>query len=168
MFRIFPVCFLALVGLCAGASPVQAQVFGRAPFVRVCVGRGVYVRAPFVTYSNGWVPAGPPVVVEPQGQTVESLPPPQELPPQKVAPEKSAIRAMTLTEFANTFQPRGGNYEVLLINPVTKAAASVRFVLPEGTPRRVIVDPQGVEFVYSLRHFVRIHFNADGVVITSR
>lgn len=75
---------------------------------------------------------------------------------------------MTLSEFANTFQPRGGRHEVLLINPLTKKATTVRFSLPEGLPRRVVVDPQGVEFVYGLRHFVRIHFNADGPVITSR
>ena len=28
--------------------------------------------------------------------------------------------------------------------------------------------PHGVEFVYGLRHFVRIRFNSDGVVVTAR
>ncbi len=36
------------------ASTAQAQVFVRAPFVRVQVGGGVYVRAPFV---NLYIPA---------------------------------------------------------------------------------------------------------------
>ena len=136
----------------------------RAPFVRVVVGPGVYVRAPFVSYSNMWTP---PVVVEPPSQAVESLPAPRVL-PEKPAPPAKVGKAMSLNEFAKSFQPRGGMHDVLLINPLTQAATPVRFSLPEGTPRRVIVDPQGVEFGYGLRHFVRIHFNADGVVATSR
>jgi hypothetical protein len=75
---------------------------------------------------------------------------------------------MTLNQFAKTFEPRGGDDEVLLINPLTQAATPVRFSLPEGSPRRVFVDPQGVEFIYGLKHFVRIHFNSDGVVVTAR
>jgi hypothetical protein len=162
MCRFVPLTVLALVGLLVEAVPSQAQVFVRAPFVRVYVGPGVYVRAPFVTYSNMWTP---PVVVEPPAQTVESLPPPLL---QKQAPSEKTGKAMSLDEFAKSFQPRGGMHDVVLINPLTQAATPVRFSLPEGMPRRVIVDPQGVEFAYGLRHFVRIHFNADGVVVTSR
>src|SRR6516165_1699573 len=162
MLRYFLFSLLALAGLVAEAAPSRAQVFVRAPFVRVVVGPGVYARAPFVTYSNIWTP---PVVVEPTPQAVEVLPSPQEM-PEKSAPPAKVGKAMSLSEFAKSFQPRGGMHDVLLINPLTQAATPVRFSLPEGTPRRVIVDPQGVEFGYGLRHFVRIHFNADGVVVT--
>src|SRR5438067_1039873 len=79
-----------LVGL-GLASTAEAQVFVRAPFVRVQVGGGVYVRAPFV---NLWVPPPPvyyaprtiyvppmPRVVEsPAPQTSEPLPEPQPQP----------------------------------------------------------------------------------------
>ena len=123
------------------------------------------MRAPVVAYSN--LDAPPPTMVEPPAQ-VEQMPPPRELPQKKPAGEQGASRAMTLTEFAKTFQPRGGMHEVPLINPLTQAVTPVRFSLPEGMPRRILVDPQGVEFVYGLRHFVRIRFNSDGVVVTAR
>jgi hypothetical protein len=104
----------------------------------------------------------------------EPLPFPNELPAPNGIPEKSTpktekgIRAASLGEFASTFQARGGTHEVWLINPVTGAAARVRFSLPYGSPRRIVLDPQGVDFVYGRRHFVRIHFNSDGPVVTSR
>ena len=158
MLRYILFSLLALTGLVAEAAPSRAQIFVRAPFVRVVVGPGVYVRAPFVTYS---------AVVEPTAQVVEILPPPQAL-PEKPAPPAKVGKALSLNEFAKSFQPRGGTHDVLLINPLTQAATPVHFSLPEGMPRRVIVDPQGVEFGYGLRHFVRIHFNTDGVVVTSR
>src|SRR5688500_396838 len=47
---------LASLGLLAFAAVADAQVYVRAPFVRVGVGPGVYVRAPFV---NLYVPSGP-------------------------------------------------------------------------------------------------------------
>ena len=158
MFRF--VLFSLLAVACLFVEAARSQ----APFVRVHLGPSVYVRAPFVTYSNMWAP---PAVVEPPVQAVEASPPPQEL-PEKPAPPAKVGKAMSLSEFAKSFQPRGGTHDLLLINPLTQAATPVRFSLPEGMPRRVIVDPQDVEFGYGLRHFVRIHFNADGVVVTSR
>ena len=165
MVRFTALSFLALATWFAGVSSSQAQVFIRAPFVRVYVGNGVYVRAPFVTYSS--VPPGPPIIVEPP-QQVEPLPVPRELPKKSAPVEKDGRKAMTLDEFAKTFTGRAGLHNVLVVNPLTKAVTPVRFSLPDGMPRRVLVDPQGVEFVYGLRHFVRIHFNSDGVVVTSR
>jgi hypothetical protein len=170
MVRFASICFLALVGVFVGESAGRAQVFVRAPFVRVYVGNGVYVRAPFFSYSNMWASPGP-AVAEP-GTTEEQLPPvmpPKKAPAQQQKPaDKGTQKAMSLDEFAKTFQPRGGVHEVTLINPLTQAPTPVRFLLPEGMPRGVMVDPQGVEFRYGLRHFVRIHFNSDGVVVTSR
>jgi hypothetical protein len=149
-------------------STSEAQVFIRAPFVRVAVGDGVAVRAPFVNLyipDNGPVyyrPFGPrviytepPVVVQPLPPTGEKLPPP-------------VGQAPTLEGFAKTFQPKAGTFEVTILNPVTKQPTPVRFSLPEGQPRRVVVNRDSIEFIYSLRQWTRIEFDRDGVVVTTR
>src|SRR5438034_11360724 len=111
-------------------SASQAQVFVRAPFVRVSVGDGVGVRAPFV---NLWIPPDgpvyyspygprviyvqpppPPVVVQPMPPAPQPFPPaPQPLPkppiaddapPQPVQPGQ----APTLEAFSKSFQPKAG------------------------------------------------------------
>jgi hypothetical protein len=81
MPRCFTIGFFALVGWWADASLAEAQVFVRVPFVRVYVGPGgwVYVRAPFVVYSNMDAVPGPNVVAPP-AEMEERLPPPRELP----------------------------------------------------------------------------------------
>jgi hypothetical protein len=58
-------------------------------------------------------------------------------------------RAPTLDEFARTFQAKAGAYQVTIQNPVTGLATVVRFTLPEGTPRRVLVHRRSIE---SLTH----------------
>jgi hypothetical protein len=163
-------------------SASEAQVFVRAPFVRVSVGGGVSVRAPFV---NLYVPDGgpayyspfgprvvvlpPPVVVQPMPPGKESfpVPPPQPL-PEQIPPPLQQGQVPTLDSFVKTFQPKAGSYEVTILNPVTKQPQAVRFSLPEGQPRRVIVNRDSIEFVYSLRQFTRIEFDRDGVVVTTR
>jgi hypothetical protein len=174
------------------ASVSEAQVFVRAPFVRVAVGDGVAVRAPFVnlyvppagpTYYSPFGPriiytSPPPVVVMPPAQSF-TPPAPQPLPlpqppanppivdngpPQPVQP----AQVPTLESFAKTFQPKAGSYEVTIINPATKQPTNVRFNLPEGEPRRVIVNRYSIEFVYTLRQWTRIEFDRDGVVVTTR
>jgi hypothetical protein len=183
---------LVVLGL---VSASQAQVFVRAPFVRVYTGDGgVAVRAPFV---NLYVPpAGPavygprvidgPVYVGPRVIYVD--PPPAPMPPAKdfVAPPPQAVppppapsandppppvqpvQAPTLDGFGKTFQAKAGSYDVTIVTPITRQPTQVRFMLPEGTPRRVIVTRDSIEFVYSLRQWVRIEFDRDGVMVTSR
>jgi hypothetical protein len=178
--------WMAVLAVLAGlglASVAQAQLFVRAPFVRVRVD-GPYwnVRAPFVNiggpgyYYNGYY--GPPVyVVPPPRVIVPAIPPaeftpppptpapnPDQEPPQPVQPNK----VPTLEEFANSFKPKAGSYEVTLVNPVTKQPTPVRFTLPEGTPQRVQVRRHEIEFHYGLRHFVRIEFDRDGAQVISR
>lgn len=175
-----------MLGWLGLASASQAQVFIRAPFVRVVVGDGVAVRAPFV---NIWVPGDgpyygpyygprviympPPVVV--QQQQPANVPPPlfppapkpvikNDGPPQPVQP----VQAPTLDSFAKTFQAKAGIYEVTILNPVSKQPTTVRFILPEGTPRRVHVTRDSIEFIYGLRQWVRIEFDRDGVQVTAR
>jgi hypothetical protein len=201
-----------LAGLFGWISATQAQVFVRAPFVRVQVGNGVYVRAPFVNLyipSTGQVvydpyaPPPPNYAVPPQPASPPAgsqlLPPPrpvsnpQPLPtPQPVpapavqdpnapppplpavkdpnAPPQPAVAtaAPTIESFAKSFQAKAGSYEVTMLNPVTKQPTAVRFTLPDGTPRRVLVGRNQIEFVYGLRQFVRIEFDRDGVTVVSR
>lgn len=183
-----------LLGVLGLASVSHAQVFIRAPFVRVGVGDGVAVRAPFV---NLWIPPdgpyygpnvyGPRVYyMPPPGVTTQQPPPqqqfvppqPQPVPPQPQpktpikddAPPQPVqpVQAPTLETFAKSFQPKAGTYEVTILNPVSKQPAQVRFILPEGTPRRVHLTRDSVEFVYGLRQWVRIEFDRDGVQVTAR
>lgn len=192
-----------LAGWLGLAASSPAQVIIRAPFVRVAVGGGVAVRAPFVDL---WIPEGPnPVppygprviqmppptvlqpapqgVVPPQPQVVPQQPMPQppapqpmpqppvpqppikdDGPPQPVQP----VQVPTLETFSKSFQPKAGTYEVTILNPVSRQPTPVRFILPEGKPRRVHVTRDSIEFVYGLRQWVRIEFDRDGVQVTSR
>jgi hypothetical protein len=180
---------VALMAVWLGiAAACDAQVFVRAPFVRVGVGDGVYVRAPFV---NLYVPNGPPVYYAP-GPRVYYMPPPtvlqspppaeQTFPPapQPVPAPKPLIKddappqpvqqpqTPTLESFAKTFQPKAGSYEVTILNPVTNQPTNVKFFLPEGSPRRVRVTRDSIEFIYGLRQWTLIEFDRDGAKVTSR
>jgi hypothetical protein len=166
----------------------EAQVFVRAPFVRVGVGDGVYVRAPFVNlYVPGdgpvyYAPFGPRVIYvqQPPPTLVQPMPPAQQFfPPQpqpvpKPQPDNAPPQPLqpaqvpTHDSFAKSFQAKAGSYEVTILNPVSKQPTTVRFTLPEGTPRRVVTTRDSIEFIYSLRQWVRIEFDRDGVTVTSR
>lgn len=138
---------------------------------------------------------GPPVVVPPPPLGVQpfpvephtaQLPPPrvvpQPLPPGPAIPNGEpplnpdlappaavdAAKAPSLQDFARTFKPKGGNYEVAIANPITGRAETVRFSLPEGEPRNVRTNRHSIEFVYGPRQFVRIEFDRDGPMVTSR
>jgi len=184
-----------LMGWLGFASVTEAQVFVRAPFVRVQVGGGgTYVRAPFVNlyfppsgpvyadpplYGPRVIVGSPPIVQMPPADPFVP-PPPTPLPmavpqplPQVVDPNApphpvQAVQVPTHDAFAKSFQAKGGSYDVTMINPVTKQPTQVRFTLPEGTPRRVIVERNEIEFFYGLRNFVRIQFDRDGAIVTSR
>jgi hypothetical protein len=176
-----------LIGWLGCVSLSHAQVFIRAPFVRVGVGDGVYVRAPFVNLyvppAGGVVygPYGPPpayIVPQQPLPATEQLPAPQPVPvPQPLPQVKDAnappqpvvaTQVTSMEAFAKNFQPKAGSYEVTMLNPLTNKPATVRFTLPEGTPRRVIVGRDHVEFFYGLRHFVRIEFDRDGPTVIAR
>ena len=83
-------------------------------------------------------------------------------------PPLQPVQAPTLEAFSKTFQAKAGSFDVTLINPVTKQPTSVRFSLPEGTPRRVVVTRDSIEWVYGLRQWVRIEFDRDGATVISR
>lgn len=195
MKRIILIGTLLLAGWLGVASTSDAQVFIRAPFVRVAVGGdgGVQVRAPFVNIRtagdpfypgpvHGPVYGQPPIIVMPPAQNgVQPAPrngfqPPV---PQPLPNDKPEIKedipqpsrpadVLTHEAFAKSFKPKAGTYEVTLLNPITKQPTNVRFTLPEGTPKRVHTTRDSIEFVYGLRQFVRIEFDRDGALITSR
>ncbi|MCI0379206.1 MAG: hypothetical protein L0215_16480 [Gemmataceae bacterium] len=166
------------------ASAASAQVFVRAPFVRVQVGGpGVYVRAPFVNMfvPSYYPPPSGPVYLAPQSrlfvpptQTEPPVVQPDAKPPQPVpgeappAPLPQANGAMTLEQFAKSFQAKPGNYEVTLLNPVNNQPTTVRFTLLDGSPRRVHVRRNEIEFDYGIRRFVRIQFDLDGAIVVAR
>jgi hypothetical protein len=173
----------------------DAQVYVRAPLVRVQVGPGVGIRAPFFRFylpdaygppppyyipAPLYVPAAPlpgdpvlptlpvPNAVQPtpaQTPPAAAIPaPPADLAPP--APQTTA--ALTLEQFSKSFQAKAGAYEVELVNPLTRQPTRVRFTLPEGTPRRVRVARDEIEFIYGPRRFVRIEFDRDGAQVVSR
>ena len=169
MLRFISVGLVALAVVLGRTGPSLGQVVVRAPFVRVVVGgpgcSGVGVRAPFV---NLWIPR------RNQPQTVMYVPPPAPEPRaadlrRETAPTQPAgENPLTLAQFAESFQAQSGSYKVTLVNPVTDSPTSVAFTLPEGTPRRVAVNKERINFIYGLRHWVRIDFDKDGAIVTSR
>ena len=187
MKRTLTLGAVVLAGWLGLAATSHAQVVIRAPFVRVAVGDGVSVRAPFVRINTGEFSYGPyygpqyspPPVIMPPPQPMppaNNFPPaPQPLPPLPKGRDFEAppmpfqpAEAMSLEQFGKTFQPKAGSYEVTIMNPVTKQPTNVRFTLPEGQPKRVNVNGRSIEFVYGFRQFVRIEFDRDGALVTSR
>jgi hypothetical protein len=97
-----------------------------------------------------------------------SVPPPVAAPAPVPTPVPATGTALSLVQFANTFQNRPGSHEVMVINPITNAPTLVRFTLPEGTARRVAVRRDEVVFHYGRLHFVRIEFTLAGATVISR
>jgi hypothetical protein len=170
-------CWLAF------ASAASAQVYVRAPFVRVQTGPGVSVQAPFVDVfippAGPVLAPGPVYVVPPPSAYIPPAPAPAprveliapvQAAPAVVAPVVPAAlsHAQTLEQFAAGFKPRGGSFDVDLVNPVTRQPTRVHFTLPEGSPKRVIVNAQEVEFRYGLFHFVRIEFDRNGAQVVTK
>jgi hypothetical protein len=176
MKHIWLASLVAIACWIAVAADAQAQVFVRAPFVRVQVGPGVWVRAPFVNLflpSAAPIYAYPPAYVVPAAPGVESIPQPGLADATPPAPSAklavpAPLQGMSLDQFAKTFQAKGGSFEADLINPVTNQPTKVRFTLPDGTPRSINVRRNEIEFRYGLLRFVRIEFDKDGAQVVSR
>ena len=185
--------FLSLSAAALFASSASAQVFVRAPFVRVETGgpAGTYIRAPFV---NLYIPVGPPPpyyipgppppfpVYPGAGPLPQSKIVPQPLPqgpidpknaeppvnPDFVPPAPAQVpNAPTIEQFVKSFKPKAGNYEITITNPVNQRPEAVKFSLP-GEPQRVRTTRDSVEFVYGPRRFVRIKFDQDGPIVITR
>lgn len=86
-------------------------------------------------------------------------------PPEIVLPAPAPLTAIpapvpTIDEFARTFIPIAGTYEVVLIHPVKKCPVQVCFTLPPGCPK-VRTGKFRLEFDYG-RHSVVIRFKLIG------
>ncbi len=134
-----------LIGLTLTCA-ARAEVVIRAPFVHVRVGRPIVVEAPFV-------------------RIVAGAPRPALPPPSPVMPAVPATRALTVPEFARSFQavPGQARYEVVLVHPCTGRPVKVCFSLP-GCTRRVKCGKCSVVFRYGLCKTVVLSFERDGQV----
>jgi hypothetical protein len=83
--------------------------------------------------------------------------------PLPIPVDTRAKRAPTLSEFAATFQPKGGRYEIEIEHPLTGQPVKVSFALPEGAPRRVSVHRRELDFEYRGKE-VSIRFLRGGEV----
>jgi hypothetical protein len=133
-------CFglLAAAVLVGVASSAQAQDYGS-------YGPPPTVAPPAVSLAPG-LPAGP--------QVVPVLPAPALLP----------VRPLTVSEFAASFRPLPGRYEVLLIHPKTGCPVKVCFTLKPGCIRTVRVNSHKIDFVYARQCDVVIRFLHSGKV----
>ena len=139
---------LGLLAAAALAAPAHADVFVRAPFVTVHVGQ----------------PLPPPVAIPVDAPAVP-MPPVQVDPPAVPVPQPAPalVRPPTLEEFAASFHPAPGHYEVVLLNPETCCPVKVCFTLPCGCPK-VRVHEKSLVFHYGLLDNVAIRFHHDGSV----
>ncbi len=98
-------------------------------------------------------------------QSFDPLPPPTPM-PATLAP--APVRPVTVAEFAASFQPAPGKYEVVFVHPVTCCPVKVCFTLPCGCPT-VRVHKRMLTFDYGRHHVVRIRFKllGGGVAVTS-
>jgi hypothetical protein len=97
-------------------------------------------------------------------QSFDLLPPPTPMPALAPAP----VRPVTIGEFAATFRPAPGNYEVVFVHPVTCCPVKVCFTLPCGCPK-VKISKRMIVFDYGRHHVVRIRFKllGGGVAVAS-
>ena len=151
MRRTLVAALLSLVACAAWASSGHAGWLIRAPFVEVRGGPGVSVRAPFVeVHVGGLVPVGPP---------------PVQMAPVAPAPPPVAVRVPTLEEFAASFRPAPGTYEVTILHSRSGCPVTACFTLPPGCPK-VCAHRHQLDFEYPCED-VRIRCQIGGKVKVS-
>jgi hypothetical protein len=98
------------------------------------------------------------------------LPPPR-FSEQLAAPQPPVVidapRPIGPRDFAKSFVPAPGKYDVLFLHPVNGKPVSVLFQLPDGMPRKVQYVGHFLVFDYG-RHKVDIHFQAGGKVTVAQ
>ena len=120
------------------------------PFVTVGGGPGgVSVRAPFVDVRVGRSDEPPPI---------RMLPP-------TPAPPPIVVQAPTLEEFAASFKPAAGTYEVTILHSRTCCPVTICFTLPPGCPK-VCLHRHQLDFEYPCED-VRIRCQIFGKVKVS-
>lgn len=150
---------LSIAALVASAGTAEACIEIRVPFVSVRVGCGVDVCAPFARVSVGRPALGPPppvLAAQPAGE-------PEKLHAPRPADGSPVIQAIRHGDFARSFKPAAGTYEVDFVHPYTCCPVRVCFTLPHGCPKRVSCDRNELKFDYG-RCEVEIEFKRDGRV----
>lgn len=77
-------------------------------------------------------------------------------------PPPTPVRPLTVEEFAATFRPEPGTYEVLFLHPVSKKPVNVTFTLPPGCVR-VRWEKREIVFDYG-KQVIRLRFRLLGKV----
>jgi hypothetical protein len=164
MRRIIAVGAINLASVATFATAAHADVILHGPFgglivvpsssdVRVGPGGVAVVPAPVPPPPHP--PAPIPVVPLPAA--------PLPAPTQVVPVPRPAIAAPVLPqEFAKSFQPVPGAYDIAFVHPRSHQPVTVSFVLPPGNPR-VYYVPTSLVFDYG-RHEIEIRFQIGGRV----
>jgi hypothetical protein len=98
-------------------------------------------------------------------RAVPVLPAVSSVPVVSAAPPAPAVTAApTPAQFAVSFRPAPGTYDVVLTHPFTGLPVKVRFTLPRGHLRRVVANRRKLEFVYG-RRIVVVRFLRNGNVV---
>src|SRR5690242_153459 len=115
MLRTCATGVLILTALAGWTPATLGQVVIRAPFVRVQVGDGVSVQAPFVNVkpSRAYPVPRAPAPVRVRERVPAPAPDASRDADDASAPRPVAVSPpMTVGEFARAFQPREGSYEI--------------------------------------------------------
>ncbi len=157
MRRVSVAGALALAAL-AGPPAAGAEFIYRGRLVTIRVGR-----APAPPPVVAAQPAPPPLVEPPPGVPLEIAPPAPPVPLPSSGPVPA--RPMTVSEFAGSFRPAGGNYKVTLLHPYSRCPVDVCFALPAGCPKVKVKTclRQRIEFDYGGKD-VEIVFYRNGRV----
>jgi hypothetical protein len=93
-----------------------------------------------------------------------TLPPPTPVP--DVPAPGTVVPVLTVAEFARSFQPAPGTYEVVLMHPFTNCPVKVCFTLPPGCPKSVKMHHRRrLEFDYAKRDVNLIFDRRGGVKV---
>jgi hypothetical protein len=76
----------------------------------------------------------------------------------------AVVPALTVEQFAASFVPAEGEYEVTLIHPHTCQPVTICFSLPCGCPRKTKVNRHEIEWDYG-KEEVEIRFKKDGRIL---
>jgi hypothetical protein len=161
--------YLAACWWLTAVSGVRADVVVHTPWVSVEVRQPeVVIQAPFVSLRIPRRMAAPASAARPALPLPPGDPPPIPVaPPPLPTPPATTTRAPatvpTLPEFASSFVPKPGVHEAVLMHPASGQPVKVRFLLPEGAPRRVRVFRYRLTFDYG-RHDVALVFLRNGTV----
>jgi hypothetical protein len=158
--------YLLMTGALLASGTVQAadRTAARAPlvFVRSAASDPIPLRFPALEPTPQL--ARPAAASQPQAlPKLEELPPPPQTILVPAWQGSAPARVLTHREFAASFRPQPGNYEVMLLHPYTRCPVKVCFTLPPGCLKEVEVDRNELQFDYG-KFEVEVRFKRSGRV----